>query len=73
MISLQSSSPEPPDPPFFSPVLITFQSLGLLSVLNACQILFHSQAFALVVSRPVLLLSAILTQAMRYPSGLSNP
>ena len=72
MISLQSSSPES-DSPFFSPVLIMFQSLGLLSVLSACQILFHSQALTLVVSRPVLLLSAILMQAMHYPLGLSLP
>lgn len=67
MISLQSSSPKsyphhlPPThyvpatwPPFYP---------------HALQIVFHSLAFALVVSRCGMLLSALLMQAIRYPLG----
>lgn len=39
---------------------------------QACQILFHSQTFARVVSRPGMLLSALLMQAICHPLGLRS-
>lgn len=58
--------------PSFSPLLILSRSLGLLSVHKPAKCFSPSQAFALVVSGPGMLLSALLPQAVRHPLGLRS-